>query len=110
MKLSGVQIVTNTSEQLSRSPREASVHVANMLQLRDVVRCIPPVAQGLIGCRSSLLLVIKTLLCDPRLGDIEALLFDSLSASAGLSKVRSSSIFFSSSIGNLLDREMALME
>lgn len=79
-------IVTNTSEQLSRSPREASVHVTNMLQLRDVVRCIPPIAQGLVGCRSSLLLIIKTLLCDPRLRDIEALLFDSLNASAGLNK------------------------
>ncbi|KAF8327173.1 muts domain V-domain-containing protein [Cantharellus anzutake] len=79
-------IITNTTDQPSISPREASTHVTNMLQLRDVVCCIPPVAQALASCHANLLRVVQGLLCDSRLGDIRALLFEGLNADAGLSK------------------------
>lgn len=82
------QLITVSPSTLTSNPNEASTHVANMLQLRNLVRSIPTLYHSLDGSQSFLLKTIQNLLRDERLSKIEDLLARSLNEEAGIAKVR----------------------
>ncbi|TFY70152.1 hypothetical protein EVG20_g2859 [Dentipellis fragilis] len=66
--------------------KTASSRVANMLNLRCIVRSLPALQKALAGCKSQLMHIMSDMLADERLEKIEQLVSDSLNEDAIPSK------------------------
>ncbi|KAI0063070.1 hypothetical protein BV25DRAFT_1854649 [Artomyces pyxidatus] len=70
----------------SGTSRTASSRVAQMLNLRNVVKSLPALQNALAGSKSQLLQIIREMLSDERLARIEALVCENLNEEASLQK------------------------
>ncbi|KAF8315442.1 hypothetical protein DL93DRAFT_2166804 [Clavulina sp. PMI_390] len=79
-------IIAQSPENQTINPRDASRHLVALLQLRNVVRCIPAICQSLSGTSSQILRTIGTILSDQRVIEIERILARSVNDDAGAGK------------------------
>ncbi|KAK0475108.1 muts domain V-domain-containing protein, partial [Armillaria novae-zelandiae] len=56
----------------------ASTRVSQMLNLRNIVKCIPQLQEALAGCKSHLLRIVCDMVSDERIANIECLITKSL--------------------------------